>query len=55
VLSPAGERNEQDPRQSVSASGNREAQEKAERQVQEYVCNEVAAAWLFGPTPYQMF
>ena len=42
--SPAGERNEQDPRQNASASGNREAQEKAERQVEEYVCNEVAAA-----------
>src|ERR1700730_5496926 len=51
----AGERKEQDPRQSAAASGYREAQEKTERQVEEYVCNEVAAAWRFRPTLYQMF
>src|SRR4029077_16313245 len=46
----AGEHDEQDPRQCTDASRNGEAAEKAERQVQEYVCNEVTAARRLDPT-----
>ncbi len=52
---PAGEGDEQDPPEGAAASGDGEAPEKAERQVEKYVCNEVAAAWRFGPTLYEMF
>src|SRR5947209_19786562 len=51
---PAGERDEQDARQGAAASGGREAQEKSERQVKKYVCDEVAAAWRLRPTLAEM-
>src|SRR4029077_6824603 len=38
---PAGESDEQDPPPGAAASGDGEAPEKAERQVEKYVCNEV--------------
>ena len=44
---PAGERDEQGARQGAAVSSDSKAPEEAKRQVQEYVCNDVAAAWRF--------
>jgi serine/threonine protein kinase HipA of HipAB toxin-antitoxin module len=51
---PAGEGDEQDTPEDAAASGESEAPENTERQIEKNVCNEVAAARRFSPAPYEI-